>query len=107
VIEPLVLMLAPLCPHVAEELWQRLGHDGSLAGGPFPVADEQYLVVESIEYPIQINGKLRSRISVAATATEDELRAAVLADEKIAAIVDGGTPRKVIVVPNRLVNIVI
>jgi len=107
VIEPLVLMLAPLCPHVAEELWQRLGHDHSLAAGPFPVADEQYLVVERIEYPIQVNGKLRSRVSVAVTATEDELRAAVLADEKIAAIVDGGTPRKVIVVPNRLVNIVL
>ena len=107
VVEPLVLMLAPLCPHVAEELWQRLGHDRSLACGPFPVADEQYLVTESVEYPIQVNGKVRSRVSVPVSATEDELRAAVLADEKIAGIVDDRVPRKVIVVPNRLVNVVL
>jgi leucyl-tRNA synthetase len=107
VAEPLVLMMAPLTPHVAEELWSLLGHEGTLAHGPFPAADEQYLVAETVEYPIQINGKVRSRVTVAADATTDQIEAAVLADEKVAAALGGGTPRKVIVVPGRLVNVVI
>jgi leucyl-tRNA synthetase len=107
VVEPLALMLAPLCPHVAEELWSRLGHDRSLAHGPFPAVDEAYLVEETIEYPIQVNGKVRTRVVVPATTEGDELRAAVLADEKVAAAVAGREPRKVIVVPGRLVNIVL
>ncbi|MGW9309059.1 leucine--tRNA ligase [Saccharomonospora azurea] len=104
--EPLVLMLAPLCPHIAEELWTRLGHDESLVHGPFPVADEKYLVAETVEYPIQVNGKVRSRISVAADADNDTVKKAALADEKIVALLDGAEPRKVIVVPGRLVNVV-
>nr|WP_255426887.1 leucine--tRNA ligase [Pseudonocardia sp. C8] len=104
--EPLVLMLAPLAPHIAEELWQKLGHDGSLAYAPFPEADERYLVADTVEYPIQVNGKVRSRITVAADAGQDEIRTAALADEKIAAVLDGGEPKKVIVVPGRLVNVV-
>ena len=107
VAEPLVQMLAPLCPHVAEELWARLGHDTSLGHGPFPVADERWLAAESVEYPIQVNGKLRSRVTVAADADTDTVRAAVLADEKIAAALAGRAPRKLIVVPGRLVNVVV
>ncbi|AEA28756.1 leucine--tRNA ligase [Pseudonocardia benzenivorans] len=106
VAEPLVLMLAPLAPHVAEELWAILGHDGSLAYEPFPVADARYLVAETAEYPIQFNGKVRSRITVPAAADVATVQAAALADEKIAALLDGREPRKVIVVPGRLVNIV-
>ncbi|HEX6340378.1 leucine--tRNA ligase [Umezawaea sp.] len=105
--EAMVQMLAPTSPHIAEELWAKLGHDESLAHGPFPKADEQYLVEDSVEYPIQVNGKVRARITVAATAGQDEVKAAALADEKIAELVAGGTPRKVIVVPGRLVNIVL
>jgi leucyl-tRNA synthetase len=105
--EPLVLMLAPMAPHLAEELWQRLGHVDSLVHGPFPVVDEKYLVEESVEYPIQVNGKVRSRITVPADADSATVQAAALADEKVAALVAGGTPRKVIVVPGRLVNIVL
>ena len=104
--EPVVLMLAPLCPHVAEELWHRLGHPDSLAHGPFPAVDERYLVEETVEYPIQVNGKVRSRITVAADADDDAVKAAALADEKVAALLDGAEPRKVIVVPGRLVNVV-
>ncbi|HEV2779170.1 MAG TPA: class I tRNA ligase family protein, partial [Actinophytocola sp.] len=107
VIEPMVLMLAPLCPHVAEELWSRLGHDESLAKGPFPEADERYLVEDTIEYPIQVNGKVRSRVTVPASATDEEVTAAALAEEKIAALVDGAEPRRVIVVRGRLVNVVL
>jgi leucyl-tRNA synthetase len=106
-VEPLVLMLAPLCPHIAEELWHRLGHEDSLVHGPFPVAEEQYLVEETVEYPIQVNGKVRARITVAADAGKDAVQSAALAEEKIAALLNGGEPRKVIVVPGRLVNVVV
>ncbi|WP_370647177.1 leucine--tRNA ligase [Mycobacterium sp. IDR2000157661] len=106
-LEPLVLMVAPLAPHLAEELWRRLGHDTSLAHGPFPVADEQYLVEDTVEYPVQVNGKVRGRVTVAADAPVDALEAAALADEKVQAFINGATPKKVIVVAGRLVNIVI
>jgi leucyl-tRNA synthetase len=106
-VEPLVLMLAPLAPHLAEELWQRLGHGESLAHGPFPQADPQYLAEDTAEYPVQVNGKVRGRITVAADASDDVLEAAALADEKVAAFLNGATPRKVIVVPGRLVNLVV
>ncbi len=106
-VEPLVLMLAPLAPHVAEELWKRLGHADSLVHGPFPVVDEKYLVEETVEYPIQVNGKVRSRVTVPADASGDAVQAAALADEKVAALVGDGKPRKVIVVPGRLINIVL
>ncbi|MCV7171263.1 leucine--tRNA ligase [Mycobacterium manitobense] len=106
-IEPLVLMVAPLAPHMAEELWRRLGHDTPLAHGPFPVADPQYLVTDTVEYPVQVNGKVRSRITVAADAAKDALETAALADEKVQTFLDGATPKKVIVVPGRLVNLVV
>lgn len=105
IVEPLVLMLAPLAPHIADELWERLGHAESLTRGPFPVADEQWLVEDSIEIPIQVKGKVRSRITVPVDADEQTVRAIALADEKIVALLDG-EPRKVIVVPGRMVNIV-
>ena len=105
-LEPLVLMVAPLAPHLAEELWQRLGHDASLAHGPFPVADQQYLVEDTVELPVQVNGKVRGRITVAADADADALEAAALADAKVQEFLNGATPKKVIVVAGRLVNIV-
>lgn len=106
-VEPLVLMLAPLAPHLAEELWLRLGHSTSLAHGPFPVADPAYLVDDTVEYPVQVNGKVRGRVTVAADADQDTLKAAALADEKVQAFLAGANPRKVIVVPGRLVNLVV
>ncbi len=106
-VEPLVLMLAPLAPHMAEELWLRLGHQTPLAHGPFPVADPAYLVDDTVEYPVQVNGKVRGRVLVAADADQDTLKAAALADEKVQAFLAGTNPRKVIVVPGRLVNLVV
>ncbi|MGH3970109.1 MAG: leucine--tRNA ligase, partial [Mycobacterium sp.] len=106
-VEPLVLTLAPLAPHVAEELWQRMGNTASLAQGPFPVADPAYLVEETVEYPVQVNGKVRGKVVVAADADADTLEAAALADEKVRAFLDGATPKKVIVVAGRLVNLVV
>ncbi|MFV8318762.1 leucine--tRNA ligase [Mycobacterium sp. 23] len=106
-VEPLVLMLAPLAPHMAEELWLRLGHTTSLAHGPFPVADPAFLVDDTVEYPVQVNGKVRGRVVVASDAATDAVQAAALADEKVQAFLDGATPRKVIVVPGRMVNLVV
>ena len=106
-VEPLVLMLAPLAPHLAEELWQRLGHTTSLAHGPFPEFDPAYLVDDTVEYPVQVNGKVRGRVVVAADADDDAVKAAALADDKVRAFLAGATPRKVIVVAGRLVNLVV
>jgi leucyl-tRNA synthetase len=107
VAEPLVLLLAPVAPHIAEELWSRLGHAESLAHGPMPRAHERYLVEDTVEYPIQINGKVRSRVVVPTSADPDEVRAAALAQVRAAALINGAEPRKVIVVPGRLVNVVL
>jgi leucyl-tRNA synthetase len=105
VAEPLVLMLAPFAPHLAEELWRRLGHTDSLAYEPFPEADPAWLAVESVTYPVQVGGKVRARIEVAVDATEDEVRAAALAE--VADHLAGRDPRKVIVVPGRMVSVVL
>jgi leucyl-tRNA synthetase len=107
VAEPLVLMVAPLAPHIAEELWSRLGHDRSLAYEAFPEADPALLVDETIEYPVQVNGKVRSRIVVPAGAGAAAVEATALADAKVAAAVGSATPQRVIVVPGRLVNVVL
>jgi leucyl-tRNA synthetase len=105
--EPLVIMVAPFAPHLAEELWSRLGHAATVAYEAFPVADPQYLVDDTVEYPVQVNGKVRGRITVAADADNASVEAAALADEKVIAAIDGTTPKKVIVVPGRMVNIVL
>ncbi|MGH3906945.1 MAG: class I tRNA ligase family protein, partial [Pseudonocardiaceae bacterium] len=107
VAEPLVLLLAPVAPHVAEELWSRLGHAESLAHGPIPEAEERYLVEDTVEYPIQVNGKVRSRVVVPASAGADDVRAAALAEERIAALIEDVEPRQVIIIPGRLVNVVV
>jgi len=106
-VEPLVLMVAPVAPHLAEELWQRLGHEQSLAHGPFPQADAQYLAEDTVEYPVQVNGRVRGHITVAADADADAIEVAALADGKVLAFLAGGKPKKVIVVPGRLVNLVV
>jgi leucyl-tRNA synthetase len=102
--EPLVLMVAPFAPHLAEELWHRLGHDGSVTYVDFPVADPALLAAESITYPVQVNGKVRARIEVAADASEEAVRATALAE--VAAHLAGKEPCKVIVVPGRMVSVV-
>ena len=107
VAEALALMVAPFAPHIGEELWLRLGHDGGITYVPFPVADPALLVAETIEYPVQVNGKLRGHVTVPADADQAAVEAAALADDRIAATIDGATPRKVIVVPGRMVNVVV
>jgi leucyl-tRNA synthetase len=107
VVEPLVLLLAPLAPHMADELWTRLGHEGSCAWDPFPVADERWLVDDTVQVAVQVNGKVRSQVSVPADADAAALEAAARADEKIAGYLDGATVRRVVAVPGRLVNFVL
>jgi leucyl-tRNA synthetase len=104
-VEPLVLMVSPFAPHLAEELWRKLGHDGSLAYADFPVADPAQLKAESITYPVQVNGKVRGRVEVSPEADEAEVRGAAL--EAVAEALSGRTPKKVIVVPGRLVSVVV
>jgi len=107
VVEPLVLMLSPVAPHLAEELWRRLGHDDTLAYADFPVADPRWLKGETVVYPVQVNGKVRSRVEVSAESDQDAVRAAALADDKVIEQLSGREPRKVIVVPGRMVSIVV
>ncbi|WP_422774047.1 leucine--tRNA ligase [Plantactinospora sp. WMMC1484] len=104
VAEPLLLMLSPFAPHLAEELWARLGHAGSLAYEPFPEADPRLLVAETVTYPVQVNGKVRGRVEVSAEAAEPAVREAALA--AVADQLAGREPRKVIVIPGRMVSVV-
>ena len=105
-LEPLVLLLAPFAPHLAEELWQALGHSKTLAYEPWPTFDEALTKADEIEIPVQINGKLRVRLQVPAEIDEASLRELALNDERVKSLLEGKTIRKVIVVPGKLVNLV-
>jgi len=107
-IEALVVMLAPFAPHIAEEMWEGLGHEGGLLkDAPWPIADPELAKKDELEIPIQVNGKLRSRVIVAPDVSEAELRSLALADERIQSFINGQKVVKVIVVPQRLVNVVV
>ena len=105
--EPLVLLLAPLTPHIAEELWEKLGHETSVVYAKFPVPDEMLLVEEEVEIPIQINGKVKSKIKVDSNATDETLQEKALADKKIKSLLGLNNPKKIIVISGKLVNIVL
>ncbi|MBE3578149.1 MAG: leucine--tRNA ligase, partial [Limnochordales bacterium] len=106
-IRTLVLLLAPFAPHLAEELWEALGEKESVHRQPWPDYDPQALVQEEVTVVVQVNGKLRDRVVVPAGLSEEELRQAALAAEGVRRFVEGKTPRKVIVIPDKLVNIVV
>jgi leucyl-tRNA synthetase len=107
VIEPLVLMLAPFAPHIAEELWGRLGHDRSLTNHPFPVADPAFLVEESVTCVVQVLGKVRARLEVSPASSDDELTALALADPNVQRAMAGKEARRIIVRAPKLVNVVV
>jgi leucyl-tRNA synthetase len=107
VVEPFVLLLSPFAPHMGEELWQALGHAETLAYEPWPKADPSLLKADTIEVPVQVNGKLRSKLVVAADSDEKTLEAAALADEKVKAFIGGKQIKKVIVAKGKLVNVVV
>jgi leucyl-tRNA synthetase len=108
-LESLVLMLAPFAPHFSEETWEALGHEGGLLRGDarWPTFDEALARKDEVEIAVQVNGKLRGRVSIAASATEDEMREAALADERVRSWTEGKQIVKTVVVPGRLVNVVV
>ena len=101
-----IVVLNPFAPHLTEELWQRLGNEGLCMDQSWPDHDESLLVEDEIEMVVQVNGKVRSKITVPAEAPQPGIEAAAQADPKVQGHLDGKTVRKVIVVPGRLVNIV-
>ena len=107
VADVLVRLLAPLVPHLAEELWSKLGNTTTVVYAPFPEADPALLVAEVIEVPVQVDGKVRSRITVDADISPDDLEAAAKADDRIAQLTAGSDIRRVVTVPGKLVNIVL
>ncbi|WP_276168223.1 leucine--tRNA ligase [Zobellia alginiliquefaciens] len=106
VLEALAILVSPYAPHIAEELWSKLGHEGSIATVDFPKFEEKYLVESSKEYPVSFNGKMRFKIELPLDLSKDEIEAAVMAHEKTEQHLQGRTPKKVIVVPGKIVNIV-
>jgi leucyl-tRNA synthetase len=106
-VETALSLIQPAAPHVAEELWERLGHDASLVRTDFPTADAQWLTVDTVEVAVQVNGKVRTRVAVAADLDPAGTEAAVRADAKVAELLAGKTERKVVAVPGRLVNFVL
>jgi len=107
VLEKLVLILSPFAPHIAEELWQRLGHNETLAYEPWPGYDKELIKEPEIELAVQVNGKIRDKIVVAADADEEQIKQKALASEKVSAAMAGKEPKKIIVIKSRLVNIVV
>ncbi|MBO7392605.1 MAG: leucine--tRNA ligase [Abditibacteriota bacterium] len=105
-VESLVLMMAPITPHMSDELWEMLGRQGFTIDEKFPVADESAMVKAEIEIIAQVNGKLRAKLTVPAGMSEADTKNAVLTNDKVKAAIEGKTVRKIIVVPNKLVNIV-
>jgi len=107
ILEPLTVLLAPFAPHICEELWSLLGHNESVTTAPYPVANPEYLQDDTKEYPISFNGKMRFTLALSTSLSKDEIEAAVMQEERTLTYLDGKTPKKVIVVPNKIVNIVI
>lgn len=108
ILEPLVILIAPFAPHIAEELWNLLGHEGSVhKNGTYPVHNEAFLVEDEINYPVSINGKMRVTVKFPATATKEQLEKAALEIEGIQKWLEGQNVKKVIVVPGRMINVVV
>jgi len=106
ILEPLAILMEPYAPHIAEELWSKLGHTTSVSTVDFPIFEPKYLVESSKEYPISFNGKMRFKMELGLDLSKDEIEAAVMAHEKTQAQLQGRTPKKVIVVPGKIINIV-
>ena len=106
ILEPLLVLIAPYAPHIAEELWAQLGHSESITTAVFPEFDASHLIESTKAYPISFNGKMRFTIELSLDLSKDDIEAVVMADEKTIAQLDGRTPKKVIVVPGKIVNIV-
>ncbi|MEM9024628.1 MAG: class I tRNA ligase family protein, partial [Bacteroidota bacterium] len=107
ILEPLAILAAPHAPHIAEELWALMGHEDSITQASWPVLNAGYLVEDSITYPVSFNGKMRFKIEQPVDATKEAIEAAVLAHEAAQKWLDGKAPKRVIVVPKKIVNVVV
>jgi len=106
ILEPLAVLISPYAPHIAEELWEQLGHQGSVSTVPFPVCEEKYLVESEKEYPVSFNGKMRFTIKLPLDLTVAQIQEIVMADERTIKQLEGRTPNKVIIVPGKVINLV-
>ena len=106
ILEPVAILIAPFAPHIAEELWKHLGHNESITYAPYPTHDDQYLQEDSKEYPVSFNGKVRFKRAFPTNMPVAEIEKAILADPQTAEQLQGKAPKKVIVVPNRIINVV-
>jgi leucyl-tRNA synthetase len=107
ILEPLVVLLSPYAPHVAEELWEKLGHRDTIQRATFPVYNEEYLKENSFEYPISINGKVRAKMEFALDMPKDDIEKLVIASDMVQKWTEGKPPKKVIIVPGKIVNVVV
>jgi leucyl-tRNA synthetase len=107
ILEPLAILVSPYAPHIAEELWAILGHEDSIIHASFPEFNEAYLVESSHEYPVSINGKMRTKLTLSLSLSKEEIEKAALEDETVQKWIEGKTPKKMIVIPNKIVNIVV
>lgn len=106
ILEPLAIIVSPYAPHIAEELWSALGHEGSIARVAFPKFEEKYLVESEKEYPVSFNGKMRFTIKLPLDLTKEQIQEIVLADERTIAQLAGNTPKNIIIVPGKIINLV-
>lgn len=106
ILEPLAVLISPYAPHIAEELWERLGHKESISAVPFPRFNPEYLIENNKEYPVSFNGKMRFTINLPLDLTVKEIENIVMADERTIKQLDGKTPNKIIIVPGKIINLV-
>lgn len=107
VLEELLVVISPYAPHITEELWSLLGHETSIVDAPYPLFNEEYLKEADIEYPVMINGKMRAKLQLSADFSKEQIEEAALADATVQKWLEGKAPKKVIVVPNKIVNLVV
>lgn len=106
VLEPLAVLISPYAPHIAEELWQKLGHSESISFAEFPEFDAKWLEEDAKEYPVSFNGKMRFKLELPMDLSKEEIQEAVMADPRTQKQLDGRTPKNVIIVPGKIINIV-
>ena len=107
ILEPLAIIIEPYAPHIAEELWEKLGYDYSISNARFPEVDEKYLIEEDWEYPVSFNGKLRFKITLPLEMDNSEIETIVLKNEKAQKWLGGKPPKKIIIVPKKIINVVV
>ncbi|RDV16338.1 leucine--tRNA ligase [Pontibacter diazotrophicus] len=107
ILEPLTIILSPYAPHITEELWEKLGHNESISYAAFPQWEERHLVESTFEYPVSINGKMRAKMTFSLDTPREEMEKAVVNDEQVAKFMEGKAPKKIIIVPNKIINVVV